>query len=58
MLVNGSIPREFREYAKLLRHVGITSWWPMVEQQIDRNNPYAMRYYEYLRQSCLKALHQ
>ena len=52
MMLLGSVPREFREYAKLLRHVGVGSWWPVLEERIPRENPYVMRYYNYLCQYC------
>jgi hypothetical protein len=52
MLLSGSVPREFKEYSKLLRRVSVGSWWSTIEQQIDRKNPYAMRYYNYLRKHC------
>jgi hypothetical protein len=45
MLLAAKIPREFREYAKLLRRVGVGSWGPIIEQQVDRNNPYVFSYY-------------
>src|SRR5438552_5273000 len=38
MLLVGSVPREFREYSKLLSRIGVGSWWPTIEQQIDREN--------------------
>lgn len=50
MLLAGMVPREFREYSKLLRRVGVGSWWPIVEQRIPRDNPYAMHYFKYLRE--------
>jgi hypothetical protein len=50
LLLAGTIRREFREYAKLLRHIGLGHWWPELERRVDRKNPYAMRYFEYLRQ--------
>jgi len=52
MLLAESVPREFREYAKLLRHVGVGSWWPILDERIPRENPYVMRYYNYLCQYC------
>ena len=52
MLLAGSVPREFKEYSKLLRRIGWGSSWPTIEQQIDRENPYVMRYYNYLRKHC------
>ena len=51
MLLAGSCRREFREYSKLLRRIGVGSWWPIIEQQIDREKPYVMRYYSYLREN-------
>jgi hypothetical protein len=54
MLLAGSVPREFREYAKLLRHVGVGSWWPILDEKIPRENPYVMSYYDYLCQYCRK----
>jgi len=52
MLLAGSVRREFKEYSKLLRRSGLESWWPTIEQQIDREKPYVMRYYNYLRKYC------
>jgi hypothetical protein len=52
MLLAGSVPREFREYSKLLRRIGVGSWWPTIERQIDRKNPYVMRYYNCFRDHC------
>jgi hypothetical protein len=49
MLVSGIIPREMREYAKLLRTVGVGEHWPRLERDIPRDNPYAMRFYKSLR---------
>jgi hypothetical protein len=49
MLLAGIVPREFREYSKLLRRVGIGSWWPIIEENIPRRNPYVMHYFNYLR---------
>jgi hypothetical protein len=50
VLISGAIRREFRQYARLLRHVGVGDWWPEVERRVDRNNPYVMRYLAYLQQ--------
>ena len=49
MLLEGIIPHEFKEYAKLLRRVGLGSWWPLLEQGVPRDNRYAMRFFIYLR---------
>ncbi len=49
MLLDGHVPHEFQQYAKLLRHIGLGNWWPTIERDVKRDNPYVMRYYEYLR---------
>jgi hypothetical protein len=48
LLLAGAVRREFREYAKLLRRIGLGHWWPEIESRIDRENRYAMRYFTYL----------
>jgi hypothetical protein len=48
MLLSGQVPREWREYKRLLKAVGIGSLWPVLESGIDRQNQYVMRYYTYL----------
>jgi hypothetical protein len=40
-------PREFRQYRNLLRKIGLGSWWPYVEQHIDRSNEHQVALYEY-----------
>lgn len=49
MLASGTIPHEMREYAKLLRTIGVGEHWPRLERDIPRENPYAMRFYKSLR---------
>lgn len=49
MLISGVVPREMREYAKLLRTVGVGEQWPRLEREIPRDNQYAMRFYKILR---------
>ncbi len=49
MLASGIIPHEMREYAKLLRRIGVGEHWPRMEREIPRDNPYAMRFYRSLR---------
>ena len=49
MLIAGQVPHEFRQYAKLLKKTGIGPYWPTIEQEVDRNNRYVMRWYEYLK---------
>lgn len=48
MLVEGEVPREFKDYAKLLRHIGVGDRWPSIAEAVDRTNPYVMRYVRYL----------
>jgi len=52
MLLVEWVPQEFRNYAKLLRRIGLGSWWPVIESQVSRENPYVMRHYRYLRNHC------
>jgi hypothetical protein len=49
MLVSGIIPHEMREYAKLLRVIGVGDQWPRLEFGIPKDNPFAMRFYKVLR---------
>ena len=50
MLIDQHVPREYREYAKLLRKVGLGEWWPLIEERASRDNPYVLRYYNYFQQ--------
>lgn len=45
MLVAGIIPHEFREYVKLLKHVGFATYREQIETETPRDNRYAMRFY-------------
>ncbi len=49
MLASGIVPHEMREYAKLLRVIGVGEYWPRLERDVPRDNPYAMRFYKALR---------
>jgi hypothetical protein len=49
MLVEGNVPREYREYARLLRKIGFDKWWPRLSEQVPKENPYALRYFNYFR---------
>lgn len=49
MLLAGNIPREYREYARLLRKLGFEDWWPRMEAGVPRGNKYVMRYFGYFR---------
>jgi len=48
-LLDGNVPREFQQYARLLRRIGLGNLWPIIEQEVKRDYPYVMRYYGYLR---------
>lgn len=47
MLVEGQVPHEYHEYAKLLRRIGLGPTWPDVRQKIDLGNRYGLRYARY-----------
>jgi hypothetical protein len=47
MLVAGQVPHEFKQYAKLVRHVGLGTSWERAKTQIDQANPYVLRYVRY-----------
>ena len=49
MLISGIIPHEMREYAKLLRVIGVGTHWQRLERDIPRGNLFAMRFYKVLR---------
>lgn len=44
MLLAGNVPYEFREYAKLLRRVGLGEWGPVIEREAPVENPWVARY--------------
>jgi len=48
MMLRGQVPHEFKEYAKLLRKIGLGEWKGPLAAGVDRENPYVMRYYRYL----------
>ncbi len=39
MLIDGMVPREYPEYAKLLRRVGVGELWADADAKVDRSNP-------------------
>jgi len=47
MLVAGQVPHEFKQYAKLLRKIGLGSDWGQARSRVDESNPYVMRYVRY-----------
>lgn len=56
MLLDGHVPREYREYAKLLRKVSIGGWWEGVDANVDRANQFVMRYYYYFKPYVVPAM--
>jgi hypothetical protein len=50
MLVAGYLPREFRQYAKLVRKIGLGKWLAQIEQQADSEDPWVQRYYAYFKE--------
>jgi len=49
MLAAGNTPREFKEYARLLRKVGFDELWPRMAASAPTGSKYAMRYFTYFR---------
>ena len=47
MLLDSYVPREYSDYAKLLRKVGVGDKWLNIEGRINRDDPSVMRYYQY-----------
>lgn len=58
LLLVEQIAREYREYAKLLRQVGIGDFWPIIEEQVNRDNPHVLRYYQYFKSYALPGIDQ
>ena len=51
MLIEGKVPREYREYAKLLRKIGIDrDSWQIIERHFPQDNIYTMKYYCYFKE--------
>ena len=49
MLIEGNVPHEYKQYAKLLKKIGVGDYWNEIENEINRSNEYVMKYYEYLK---------
>jgi len=47
MFLAGNVPHEFKEYAKLLRKIGLGEWWPAIERQAPYGHYRAARYFRY-----------
>ena len=50
MLSAGYLPREYRQYAKLARKIGLGRWLAQVEGQANMANPWVARYYNYFKE--------
>lgn len=48
MLIAGHVPREYKQYAKLLKKIGVGDSLTDVEKKLDHSNQYVVRFYEYL----------
>jgi hypothetical protein len=48
MMLSGQVPHEWHEYKRLLRQIGLGALWPRLENGVDRENKYVMKYYSYL----------
>ena len=47
MLETRYLPREFRQYAKLARKLGLREWLPRIKQLAELGNPWVQRYCAY-----------
>ena len=53
MLIEGKVRREYKEYAKLLRRIGVDKHdWQIIERYFPKDNIYTMKYYRYFKE-CL-----
>jgi len=51
MLRTGIVPREYRQYSRLLRRIGLGDKWPLIAD-IEPKNRHAARALEYIRNHC------
>jgi hypothetical protein len=49
MLCTGYLPREFRQYAKLARKIGLGTWRWKIEREANLKNEWVNHYYELIR---------
>lgn len=54
MLEAGYLPREFRQYAKLARTIGLREWLSRIEGHAELGNPWVQRYYLYFKEHASK----
>ena len=50
MLIAGNTPREYRQYAKLARKIGLGDWWVRARDRVNLASPHVRRYYDYFSQ--------
>ena len=50
MLIAGYLPREFRQYAKLGRKIGLGELLNQIKGQVPLDKAWVRRYFEYLEQ--------
>jgi hypothetical protein len=51
MLVRGYLPREFRQYAKLAKKIGLGTYLLEITERADLTNPWVVHYYNLLKDS-------
>jgi hypothetical protein len=51
LLLSGIIPHEYKEYAKLLKTIGLGKFREAIERDMNHDNPYVMKYRKYLLES-------
>jgi hypothetical protein len=49
MLCTGYLPREYRQYAKLARKIGIEDWLSQIEREADLTKIWVQHYYRYFK---------
>ncbi len=54
MLLADYTPHEYREYAKLLRRIGVAEAWPRIENNANLDHPYTAKYYAYFKEALRK----
>jgi len=50
MLCTGYLPREYRQYAKLARKIGLGDWLSHVESRANLSDPWVQHYYTYFKE--------
>jgi hypothetical protein len=48
MLLAGNVPHEYKQYAKLLKKVGLENYREILENGVNRSNNHVMKYFNYL----------